>query len=143
MLTTSAPVEAASAGHLFVYGTLVEPRRLDEVLGHRHPGERLRARLRGFRRVTTTDYAYPFLVLDAEGVVDGILIMALAPADMVALDAYEEVDSGTYTRTPVDVEAWGCGPNTMHVSAQAYVAGPLLQRLVAPSTARTAPSTAI
>src|SRR5260370_22484124 len=32
--------------HLFVYGSLVEPRCLDEVLGHPFMGERLRARLR-------------------------------------------------------------------------------------------------
>ena len=41
----------SDAANLFVYGSLVDPRKLDEVLGYHFLGERLRARLSGFERV--------------------------------------------------------------------------------------------
>jgi gamma-glutamylcyclotransferase (GGCT)/AIG2-like uncharacterized protein YtfP len=116
--------------HLFVYGSLVDPRQLTEVLGHAHEGEVLRARLRGFRRVKSPSYAYPFVVADAQACVDGVLVMDLGSADLVALDAYEEVEDGVYSRVPVEVEAWGCGPTTATLRAQTYTGGPrLLNRL--------------
>jgi len=114
---------------VFVYGSLVDPRQLSQVLGHPHHGEVLRARLHGYRRVTTPSYAYPFLVADAQQCVDGLLVMDLASTDLVALDAYEEVAEGVYCRVPVEVEAWGCGPTTATLDAHTYTAGPqLLER---------------
>jgi hypothetical protein len=110
--------------HVFAYGTLVDPRCLDDVLGHRHTGERLRARLLGFQRKTSPDYPYPYIVAAADHSVDGVLIMDLSPDDLRLLDLYEEVDAGTYRREPVDVEVWGCGPTTLRVQACVYVAGP-------------------
>src|SRR5215510_6761081 len=94
--------------NLFVYGSLVDPRCLDDVLGYHFGGERVRAQLRGFLRVRSDGFHYPFLLAQKDGVVDGILIMGLSPRDMDVLDRYEEVDSGFYTRASIqDVEVWG------------------------------------
>lgn len=112
--------------HVFVYGSLVDPRRLREVLGHAPPGEVVRARLRGYRRVTTPAYEYPFVVEDPDGSVDGLLVMDLAAAELQSLDAYEDVAEGVYRRVPVEVEAFGCGARVAHLRAQTYAAGPAL-----------------
>jgi gamma-glutamylcyclotransferase (GGCT)/AIG2-like uncharacterized protein YtfP len=117
-----------AARHLFAYGTLVDPACLDEVLGHRHQGERLAARLRGYQRVTTPTFPYPFIVEANGSSVDGVLVMDLSPYDIQVLDRYEEVESGVYRREPVQVEAWGCGPHPVHVWADVYVAGPSTAR---------------
>jgi hypothetical protein len=106
---------------------LVDPQRLDAVLGHRHEGERLAARLVGFQRVTTRTYPYPFIVEAGGGSVEGVLLMDLSPSDMWTLDEYEEVDSDVYRRETVQVEALGCGPRPLQVRAEAYVAGAALQ----------------
>ena len=127
---------------LFVYGTLVDPRCLDEVLGYRFDGERLRAQLRGFFRARIDGFDYPFLIARDGSVVDGILIMGLAERDMAVLDRYEDVDSGLYSRAPVeDVEVWGCGPQAMRMAAETYVAGPALRRLMEARAAHARPST--
>lgn len=120
------PTVSESGRHVFAYGTLVDPSKLDAVLGHKHSGERLSARLLGYRRIMTDSYPYPFVIEAADDWVEGILIMDLSPYDMQVLDRYEEVDSGVYRREPVQVDAWGCGPNPMRVSAEVYVAGAVL-----------------
>ena len=112
--------------HVFAYGTLVAPKCLDEVLGHEHLGERLAARLDGFRRIKSSAYEYPFIVEARGGAVDGVLVMDLTPDDLQALDRYEEVDTGVYRRESVDVMARGCGPRPARIRAVAYVAGDLL-----------------
>jgi gamma-glutamylcyclotransferase (GGCT)/AIG2-like uncharacterized protein YtfP len=117
---------ATAARHLFAYGTLVDPACLDSVLGHRHLGERLAARLSGYQRVQVRTYPYPFIVEAQGSFVDGVLLMDLSPYDMQVLDRYEEVESGVYERAPVHVEAYGCGPNAMRMAAETYVAGPSL-----------------
>jgi gamma-glutamylcyclotransferase (GGCT)/AIG2-like uncharacterized protein YtfP len=118
------------AEHLFAYGTLVDPRRLDDVLGHRHQGERLRARLDGYRRVLVQTYEFPCIVAAPGSSVEGVVLMDLSPADMQTLDRYEEVDIGAYVReqVEVEVEVWGCGPRTLRLQAHVYVAG---ERLLA------------
>ena len=128
--------------HLFVYGSLVDPRRLDEVLGTRFLGERLRARLAGYERVTVPTFDYPFLIAREGSTVEGVLIRDLDAKQLADLDRYEEVESGLYSRASVDVEAWGCGPRLTFVAAQTYVAGPVLQRLMESAAAQTRPSTA-
>jgi gamma-glutamylcyclotransferase (GGCT)/AIG2-like uncharacterized protein YtfP len=128
--------------NLFVYGSLADPRRLDDVLGYRFGGERLRAQLHGFFRARVDAYEYPFLMPREGGVVDGILIYGLDLRDMAVLDRYEDVDSGFYSRTRVqDVEVWGCGPHPMQVVAEAYVAGPALLKLTGLQAAQAGPST--
>lgn len=118
--------------HVFAYGTLIEPGRLDVVLGHKHLGERLAARLAGFERVLAPAFPYPYVVPKPGASVDGVLLMDLSAYDMQALDRYEEVESGVYRREAVEVEAWGCGPRPIYVQADVYAAG---QQLLA-STAR-------
>jgi hypothetical protein len=112
--------------HLFAYGSLVDPRCLDDVLGHPHPGERLRAQLAGYTRIAAGEFPYPFIVATTGARVDGVLIMDLSPYDMQLLDRYEEIEAGIYRRELVEVEAWGCGLHTLPVLAHTYVAGPAL-----------------
>jgi len=114
---------ASASQHLFVYGSLVDPRCLNDVLGHAHQGERLRARLVGYERVTRPTYEFPYIVEARGRAVDGVLVMELSPFDMQALDRYEEVDEGMYRREHVEVEAWGCGPRPLRFQAETYVAG--------------------
>lgn len=116
-------------GRLFVYGSLVRPAVLDRVIGHPHPGQRLRARLQGFARATVPGWDYPLLFRDAEAVTDGVLILDLSKENLQALDAYEEVDDGAYCRIPVTVETWGCGPGLAQMEAETYLAGPRFQQL--------------
>ncbi len=108
---------------LFVYGSLTNPRRLDEVIGHVHAGERLRARLHGYERQQRTDEPYPFIVAAPGAWTEGVLLVDLSEADVRTIDAYEEVDQRRYRRVPVEVEVWGCGPGTPRLSAETYVAG--------------------
>jgi len=116
---------------LFVYGTLVDPARVDEVLEHRYTGERLRARLLGYHRVVTERYPFPFIVAAQGGVVDGVVLEDLSSDDLRMLDRYEEVDERVYCREIAEVELWGCGPSTPRALAYVYVAGPMLAALAA------------
>jgi gamma-glutamylcyclotransferase (GGCT)/AIG2-like uncharacterized protein YtfP len=111
---------------LFAYGSLVDPACLDEVLGHRHAGERLPARLDGFERIATSAYPFPYIVAAPGRCVEGVLLMDLSLQDVAVLDRYEEVDEGIYQRQLVEVEAWGCAPETLRLQAHTYVAGPVL-----------------
>lgn len=125
------PQSAVEPRHLFVYGSLVDPACLDGVLGHRHPGERLAARLLGYRRQMKEGFDWPFIVAADGAAVDGILLMDLTPYDLHVLDRYEEVEFGIYQRVPVEVEAWGCGARPIYVRAATYLAGPGLHALAA------------
>jgi gamma-glutamylcyclotransferase (GGCT)/AIG2-like uncharacterized protein YtfP len=116
----------SSTRHLFAYGSLVDPLCLDEVLGRRHGGERLRARLDGFERISSAGYPFPYIVAAHGRWVDGVLLTDLSADDVEALDRYEEVDQGMYQRQRVEVEAWGCGPRTLRLQAHTYVAGQAL-----------------
>jgi gamma-glutamylcyclotransferase (GGCT)/AIG2-like uncharacterized protein YtfP len=126
MPTSQLESNGIACPHLFAYGSLVDPRCLDEVLGHRHTGERLAARLRGFERVSSPTFPYPYLVAAADQVVQGVLIMDLTPYDLHLLDRYEDLEAGTYARRLVEVESWGCGPQTVHLQAYTYIGGPQL-----------------
>ena len=123
---SSPAIHCSAPQHVFAYGSLVDPECLDQVLGHRHAGERLAARLVGYERIITAAYPFPYIVAAGGRSVDGVLIMDLTPYDIQALDRYEDVDKGIYERRPVEVEVWGCGPRTMHLQAQTYVACPAL-----------------
>jgi gamma-glutamylcyclotransferase (GGCT)/AIG2-like uncharacterized protein YtfP len=112
---------------VFAYGSLITPGRLDAVLGHKHLGERLRARLTGYQRIASATYPYPYIV-EAQGrYVDGVVLMDLRADDIQALDCYEEVKAGVYQRQMVEVEAWGCGPRSLRLQAHTYVAGATLR----------------
>lgn len=128
MPTFSSEASRPIARRLFVYGSLTDPRRLDEVLGRRHRGERFAARLAGFERIVDR-YAYPYLVARPGAQVDGVLLLDLTSADLARLDRYEEVADGIYRRELVEVEAFGCGSRPARVRAYVYVAGPRLAHL--------------
>ena len=80
-----------------------------------------------YRRRTTSSYPYPFIVAEPGASVEGVLLIDLTPYDLQVLDRYEEVESGVYRRELVEVEAWGCGAQPMHIRADAYIAGPALE----------------
>jgi gamma-glutamylcyclotransferase (GGCT)/AIG2-like uncharacterized protein YtfP len=141
ILADSEPEPRRGGIHLFVYGSLVDPRRLDEVLGYRFDGERLSAHLADHERVSVDGFEWPFIVPSPGHTVVGVLIMDLTARELDILDRYEEVHLGFYSRASVDVEAWGCGPRPVSVAAQAYVAGSSLARLIALSAAHTTRST--
>ena len=117
--------------HVFAYGSLVDPGCLDEVLGHRHVGERLAARLDGYARITTAAFPFPYIVVEQGRSVGGGLLMDLSAYDIQALDRYEDVEQGIYARRRVEVEAWGCGPRPRLFEAETYLAGPQLIALAA------------
>ena len=77
----------------FVYGTLREPDRAREVVGHADLGPD--ARLVGLHRV---EARYPTLAPGGE--TDG-RVLRLRDGDLAALDAYEGVDRGLYVRVRV------------------------------------------
>ena len=116
----------SSTSHLFAYGSLADPACLDGVLGHRHLGERLRARLDGFERMRTAAHPYPYIVAAEGRSVDGVVVLDLSVHDVETLDRYEEVDQGMYQRQRVEVDAFGCGARTLRLQAHTYVAGPAL-----------------
>ncbi len=95
---------------LFVYGTLRDPARLEQVIGRRVPSRP--ARLRGHAR---REAAYPYVVESPDGVVDGLLLEELDDAAMARLDAYED-EGRLYARRPVVVEV-----GTERVPCDVYV----------------------
>ncbi len=117
---------------LFVYGSLKDPARLDEVLGRRYRGARVPARLDGFQRLRSADYAFPFLVPAEAARVDGLLLVELSEDDLAAIDLYEEVDQNRYRRATVTVTvgALDDAPGSRTLTAQTYLAGPALARSV-------------
>lgn len=101
----------------------MRPRTLDAVLRHRHPGELLRATLRGYARATPSGWAYPVIVAAAAAATDGVLLLDLTDADLARLDEYEDVADGLYERVLVQVEAKGCGSGSTIYAAWTYVGG--------------------
>ena len=84
---------------LFVYGTLTDEERLEQLTGRRFP--RRRATLEGFARVVAA-HGYATIVPQAGGRVEGVLVEGVDAASLAALDAYE--DAGRlYARRPAEV----------------------------------------
>lgn len=80
----------------FVYGTLRDPERAREVLGHAEFGPD--ARLVGLARASGH---YPTLA--PGGKIEG-RVLRLDDGDLAALDAYEGVDRGLYVRVRVPAD---------------------------------------
>ena len=84
---------------LFVYGTLTDEERLEQLTGRRFPHRR--ATLEGFARVVAA-HGYPTIVPQAGGRVEGVLVEGVDAASLAALDAYE--DTGRlFARRPAEV----------------------------------------
>ena len=84
---------------LFVYGTLMDEERLEQLTGRRFP--RRRATLKGFARVVAA-HGYPTIVPQAGARVEGVLVEDVDAASLAALDVYE--DAGRlYARRPAEV----------------------------------------
>ncbi|MFQ3319420.1 MAG: gamma-glutamylaminecyclotransferase [Natronomonas sp.] len=80
----------------FVYGTLRDPARARELLGHADFGPDVR--LVGLQRV---EGEYPTLAPGGE--TDG-RVLRLTGDDLAALDAYEGVDRGLYVRVRIPAD---------------------------------------
>jgi gamma-glutamylcyclotransferase (GGCT)/AIG2-like uncharacterized protein YtfP len=82
---------------LFVYGSLLEEAKRQEILGHRV--ELIEARLCGFERRR----ARYFYIAPVEGVQTvGMIMLGLSDEDWRRLDAYEKVPR-LYTREEIEV----------------------------------------
>ena len=88
---------------LFVYGTLKDDGRLENLTGRRF--RRRRATLEGFARVLGA-HGYPTIVPQADGRVEGVLVEYVDAASLAALDAYED-EGRLYARRPAEVLADG------------------------------------
>ena len=107
--------------NLFTYGVLMHPELLRALTGHRFAGEP--AALEGFRRhglVMEGRPRVPAIVRKAGAAVEGVLVHNVDEESLRILDAFEEVDSGLYSREPVHV----LGGDGRRWAACAYVAGP-------------------
>jgi gamma-glutamylcyclotransferase (GGCT)/AIG2-like uncharacterized protein YtfP len=120
----------------FVYGTLRDPERTRELLGHAAFGPD--ARLVGLGRASGR---YPTLV--PGGATDG-RVLRLSGNDLAALDAYEGVDRGLYVRVRIpgdDRDCWTYvgDPDALSVDVEWPGDGPLesrVQRYVAATDVR-------
>ena len=84
---------------LFVYGTLMDEERLEQLTGRRF--SRQRAALEDFARVVAA-HGYPTIVPQAGARVEGVLVEDVDAASLAALDVYE--DTGRlYARRPAEV----------------------------------------
>ena len=84
---------------LFVYGTLMDEERLEQLTGRRF--SRQRAALEGFARVVAA-HGYPTIVPQAGARVEGVLIEDVDAASLAALDVYED-EGRLYARRPAEV----------------------------------------
>src|SRR5207253_9276713 len=93
---------------LFVYGTLTDEERLEQLTGRRFP--RRRATLEGFARIVAA-HGYPTIVPQAGGRVEGVLVEGVDAASLAALDASEDagrLDARRPAEGPADGERVPC-----------------------------------
>jgi gamma-glutamylcyclotransferase (GGCT)/AIG2-like uncharacterized protein YtfP len=106
------------ARQIFVYGSLMFPPVYEGVTGT--TPEFSDAKLPGFSRLAIHDAErtpYPAMVADPAGAVPGKLVSGVTDDELAALDRFEEVAAGLYSRRVVTVQ----GPSG-YVEAEAYVA---------------------
>lgn len=87
---------------LFVYGELTKPAVLQAVLGRVPSVEP--ALLYGYRRLRDDRIGYYRAVPRAESMIAGLLLGGLDDDELEAIDAFENVEGGEYSRTEVEVE---------------------------------------
>ena len=86
--------------HLFVYGTLTDPKRVTALTSMQF--ERVDATLSGFERVNSP-LGYPFILPRPGASVRGVLLLDIDPVSLGQLDAYE-AEGDLYRRQVVVVE---------------------------------------
>jgi hypothetical protein len=92
----------------FFYGTLMDTVVLDTVIGRRvPPSDRSGAVIAGFRRVYRAGAWYPILLPDPDGLVDGVLVSGLTPADAARLAAFEGNEYGVAERPVIPARGQG------------------------------------
>lgn len=103
---------------------------LEAVIGHRHSGPRLPARLRGFAKIRLPALDYPGLIVQPGASTEGLLIVGLSESDLDKLDEYEEVEGGIYRRVRVEVEVVDSRFKQAQPgrAAHAYLAGAAFER---------------
>lgn len=80
----------------FFYGTLRDPEIAREVLGRPLSGCSPRScKLSGYKRVYAAGATYPGIVLDAEGVVDGLMVTRISPIEASRLSRFEGPEYAT------------------------------------------------
>lgn len=88
--------------HVFTYGSLMFAPVWQRVVRGRYRSTP--AHLDGHMRFAIRDETYPGMVASAGGRVDGVLYLDVAPADLIALDAFE---GDAYRRDTVRVTLAG------------------------------------
>lgn len=85
---------------LFTYGLLRDPDLMRRLLGF--VPERRRARVHGYRRRFSSRSGYYYLTPDPEAVAEGVA-WRLPEAALPVLDDFEDVETGQYRRTCVEI----------------------------------------
>ena len=89
--------------NLFVYGTLVDLRRVEALTGRQFA--RVEATLEGFERIES-DGGYPYILPKLGGSVAGLLLKNIDTASLNRLDEYE-AEGDLYLRREVEVLVGG------------------------------------
>jgi gamma-glutamylcyclotransferase (GGCT)/AIG2-like uncharacterized protein YtfP len=89
--------------HLFVYGTLTDPQRVEALTGKQFA--RVEATLVGFARYESGS-GYPYILPQPGAVVHGVLLTHIDPQSLHHLDAYE-AEGDLYRRQVVEVVVAG------------------------------------
>lgn len=114
--------------HLFVYGTLMDPQRVESLTGKRFGSTG--ATLVGFER-RESPLGYPYILPKCGSVVHGVLLTDIDSHSLHHLDAYE-VEGDLYRRQVVEVLVAGVPVQAMTYIGQGICAP--TQEVVAPST---------
>ncbi len=85
--------------HVFVYGTLIDPQRVEALTGRQFA--RVEAVLEGFERIES-DTGYPYILPKAGASVSGFLLNDIDTASLRDLDDYE-AEGDLYVRQEVEV----------------------------------------
>jgi gamma-glutamylcyclotransferase (GGCT)/AIG2-like uncharacterized protein YtfP len=104
--------------HLFVYGTLMDPQRVEALTGKRFA--QVEATLVGFERCQSP-YGYPYLLPQCGAVVHGLLLTNIDPHSLHHLDTYE-AEGDLYRRQVVEVLVAGVPLQTMTYVGQGICA---------------------
>ena len=107
--------------HLFVYGCLMFPEILEALIGKKYTLKG--AVLQGYQRVkvqTDDSIAYPVIVPETSGSVEGSLVRNVHPISMKEIDDFEEIEKLVYLKQEITVRL----SHEENLVALTYVRGP-------------------